>query len=41
MVKLIIQKQKKKTRYTNIKKFSLLSKSSGLIPLASNPGIDT
>jgi hypothetical protein len=36
MVKLII---KKKNRYSNNKKFSLLGKSSGLIPLVSNPGI--
>jgi hypothetical protein len=43
MVKLIIQKKKerKKTRYNNNKKFSLLGRSSGLIPLASNPGIGT
>jgi hypothetical protein len=38
MEKLIIQKKKKKTRYNN-RKFSLFSKSSGLIPSASNPGI--
>jgi hypothetical protein len=28
-----------KNRYSNNKKFSLLNESSGLIPLASNPGI--
>jgi hypothetical protein len=38
MEKLIIQK-KPKSRYNNNKKFSMLSKSSGLISLASNPGI--
>jgi hypothetical protein len=36
MVKLTTQE--KKNRYSN-KKFSLLGKSSGLIPLVSNPGI--
>jgi hypothetical protein len=35
MEKVIIQKN----RYNNNKKFSLLSKSSGFIPLASNPVI--
>jgi hypothetical protein len=38
MVKLRILKKKRK-RYNNNKKFSLLSKSPGLIPLASNPSI--
>jgi hypothetical protein len=33
------KKFKKKNRYSNNKKFSLLGKSSGLIPLVSNPGI--
>jgi hypothetical protein len=30
---------RKQTRYNKNKKFTLLSKSSELIPLASNPGI--
>jgi hypothetical protein len=34
-------KIKKKKRYINSKKFSVLGKNSGLIPLASNPGIGT
>jgi hypothetical protein len=38
MVKLIVQ-NKKKNRYSNHKKFSLHSKSSGIISLASNLGI--
>jgi hypothetical protein len=33
------KKKPKKPRYSNNKKFSLLDKSSGLIPLVSNPGI--
>jgi hypothetical protein len=37
MVKLIIQK--KITRYSNNKKFSLLGKSSGVILLMSNPDV--
>jgi hypothetical protein len=37
MVELIIQK--KKNRKSNNKNFSLLGKSSGLTPLASNPSI--
>jgi hypothetical protein len=40
MVKLIIQKKiQKNTKYSNDKKFSLLGKSSGVIPLVSSPGI--
>jgi hypothetical protein len=40
MVNLIIQKKKRKKKQVhNYKKFSLLRKSSGVIPLASNPGI--
>jgi hypothetical protein len=40
MVKLIILKKKpKQNRYNNNKHFSLLGKSCGLTPFASNPGI--
>jgi hypothetical protein len=40
MIQNTQKKKKKKNRYNN-KNFSLVSNSSGLIPLVSNPGIGT
>jgi hypothetical protein len=41
MVKLVIQRKRKRknTRYSNNKKFNLLGKSPGVIPLVSNLGV--